>query len=133
LDAGVINKDLIKIMNDILNFFLTKGDKIPEGKFSEYMSILADILEILVESKSHDIADEYFIINKLENDVKLLIKYIKDFSAFLGSPTKAKTTKLMAIRRQLIKARGVYYEPNRTYESPDFYGEESLGESSRLY
>lgn len=116
LNEGIVNDNLLKMMAGILNFFLTKGDKISEGKFAEYMTLLADI-EKLLDELFRKPATDYTeierktmekILNKIENDVKLLIEYIKDFSAFLGSPTNAKTSKLSSIRQKLLKSRGLY-------------------------
>ena len=49
LDEDTLTDSLLKIMANIINFFLTKGDKISEGKFSEYMNILADVQKLLTE------------------------------------------------------------------------------------
>jgi hypothetical protein len=139
LDEDTLTDSLLKIMAGILNFFLTKSDKISEGKFTEYMSILADIQKLLTELYARpnvEYSDSEYnsrkrIFLKLDNDVRLLIRYIKDFSAFLGSPTKAKTAKLMAIRQQLLKSRGIYSDlpemelPNvQNYD--DMYGPDNL-------
>ena len=110
LDEGVINNTLLKFTSSIMNFFLTKADKIPEDKFGNYMDILNDISEI-IDAKSYHFAEldsptetqkRTRILKLVAKDVLEIIKFIEVYNAFLGSPTKTKSKQLEAIRNKLL-------------------------------
>jgi len=134
VSSGVITSSLITIMGTIISTILTKGDAIPERKFAEYASLLTQMTEemdTLYASSSMDFTPQEFskmgmILRKLDNDTKLLLQYIKDFSAYLGSPTKTKILKLAAIRNKLLESRGRYVPVPG--EVPEEEGEDVRGD-----
>jgi hypothetical protein len=110
LDEGVINNTLLKFTSSIMNFFLTKADKIPDHKFGQYMDILNDIIQ-LIDGKVYHFAEldsttekqkQTRIISLVEKDVREIIKFIEVYTGFLGSPTKTKAKQLEAIRNKLL-------------------------------
>jgi hypothetical protein len=116
LDQGIVNGTLLSTMSSIMNFFMTKADRIPDQKFAEYAGKLNEIKETLdalfdEDEETFDSPGEYKkagkILRKLENDILVLSKFISEYMNYLGNPTKAKTAKMQALRNKIMAAHGI--------------------------
>jgi hypothetical protein len=112
LSQGLINPTLLGFSNSIMSFLLTKADKIPDNKFNDYTTILAKIATLINSSfytarnegdyTASEVKKMTSVLNKLEKDVKAIIKFFEEYADFLGSPTKTKSAKLAAMRGKLF-------------------------------
>jgi len=132
LTEGVVSNGLLGLISSILSFFATKADKIPEHKFAEYDTLLAGmkleldrlfdelnvynlqlqtdtVLTAREKSKERlDIDQKSNVLRKLENDILLLIKFIKVWNSYNGQPTKTKALRLAALRNKILTEFGTY-------------------------
>lgn len=110
LDEGLITPSLLGYTSQIMNFFLTKADKIPDHKFAEYESFLTNLAELLdgafysaAEAGNEDLQiKQKRILKKLEKDIGGMSDFIHDFMDYLGQPTKTKSMRLAGIRNKLL-------------------------------
>lgn len=114
LDQGLISKSLLGLMSSILSYLATKADKIPDNKFDEYEGLFGKIrssLDVLFSQTIQDrpeLKEAGPIIRKLDNDVLLGMRFIKQFVKYLGEPTKSKTARMIATRNKILTDFGVY-------------------------
>ena len=108
LTEGLITPTLLGYTSQIMNFFLTKSDKIPDHKFADYDGFLEN-LRTLLDGAFYSAAEnpdlqkkQERILNKLEKDVSGMSDFIRDFMNYLGQPTKTKAMRLAAIRNKLL-------------------------------
>lgn len=110
LTEGLITPTLLGYTSQIMNFFLTKADKIPDNKFADYDGFLENLAELLngafyaaSEAESPDLQKKQErILKKLEKDISGMQDFIRDFMNYLGQPTKTKAMRLAAIRNKLL-------------------------------
>lgn len=143
LDASLINKSLLSTTSSIMNFFLTKADKIPEHKFAEYQDILTRV-EILandlyykdaegllaLELSKSELANVKRVLAKLENDLSDMKQFIAAFSNYNSEPSKKKALRLAAIRNKLLQKMDERLDPKvavaearqRAYEQGEAFG-----------
>ena len=110
LVEGVITPSLLNYSSQIMNFFLTKADKISDHKFAEYEGFLQELFDLIqgefyhsAEAMNPDVQQKQSrILHKLEKDIHGMYEFIKDFMQYLGEPTKTKSMRLDAIRNKLL-------------------------------
>ena len=98
LTEGLITPTLLGYTSQIMNFFLTKADKIPDNKFADYDGFLEN-LRTLLDGAFYSAAENPDLQKKQE---RILNKLEKDFMNYLGQPTKTKAMRLAAIRNKLL-------------------------------
>jgi hypothetical protein len=144
LSEGIITTSLLSYTAQIMNFFLTKADKIPDHKFAEYDGFLQKLAELLngafysaAEAQSTDLQNKQTrILKKLEKDILAMSQFIGDFTQYLGSPTKTKSMRLAAIRNRLLSLitqsaqAGIEaaVEIQRQYEEGERFGPDGPGD-----
>lgn len=109
LTEGLITPTLLGYSSQIMNFFLTKADKIPDHKFTEY-DLFLENLTTLLNGAFYTAAEQPLdlgrkskhILSKLEKDIGGMSVFIKDFMNYLGQPTKTKAMRLAGIRNKLL-------------------------------
>ena len=110
LTEGLITPSLLGYTSQIMNFFLTKSDKIPDNKFPEYDGFLEKLATLLngafysaAEAKNQDLQQKQSrILKKLEKDIGGMSDFITEFMNYLGEPTKTKAMRLSGIRNKLL-------------------------------
>ena len=145
IDIGTVTPSLLGMMNSITTFFATKADKIADNKFDTYANLLREMFD-MVDSSSDQIRQEartdsemkrqHGILVKLGREILLLQRYIKDYTAYIGYPTKTKSLKLAAIRNKLLSSKGRYvptegefgYEKAQAQEEQGQQGDEQYGQ-----
>jgi hypothetical protein len=144
LSEGIITPSLLNYTSQIMNFFLTKADKIADHKFAQYDGFLQNLIELLngafysaAEAESADLQQKQTrILKKLEKDVRAMSEFIGDFTQYLGSPTKTKSMRLAAIRNRLLSLitqsaqAGIdaAIEIQRQYEEGERFGPDGPGD-----
>jgi hypothetical protein len=109
LSEGLITPTLLGYTSQIMNFFLTKADKIPDNKFADYDGFLESLAELL-NGAFYSAAEQPLdlgrkskrILQKLEKDIGGMQDFIRDFMNYLGEPTKTKAMRLAGIRNKLL-------------------------------
>jgi hypothetical protein len=109
LSEGLISPTLLGYTSQIMNFFLTKADKIPDHKFTEY-DLFLENLATLLDGAFYSAAEAPLdlgqkskrILKKLEKDIGGMSDFIRDFMNYLGEPTKTKAMRLAGIRNKLL-------------------------------
>jgi hypothetical protein len=110
LSEGLITPSLLSYTSQIMNFFLTKADKISDHKFAEYDGFLERLGTLLdgafyaaAEAKSADLQQKQSrILKKLEKDIGGMQDFITEFMNYLGQPSKTKAMRLASIRNKLL-------------------------------
>jgi hypothetical protein len=148
---STVTPSLLGMMNSIMTFFATRADKISDNKFDTYAIMVRELYDLVKVTDSQLIPEgiqaqrragfedlsgsekvslqkQQQITAKLLKDLGLLDRYIKDYTSYIGYPTKTKSMKLSAIRNKILLSRGKYvpqegelgYEPKeeeQTYRS----------------